>query len=319
MRPRMIRVVVQNLAQNAVRYAGPGSTLRLTAENAEGGVELVAGDDGVGVAEDDLPRLFERFYRDRRRAGLARNGAGPRDREARRHLGGWNGGGVRRTGARAHDPLPLPERRPRVEAGAGQEDDAPTGARSGRRRVGHGGGGPDPGAAPSRTGESHAGHHDTGRPSRGEPASVHPLRHGRGRRRHGDSGARLRASCSRRRREQLDSAGRGLRPPRPVPRDDRRLPRRRRRQLGRHHGREPRRHDPEGRERRSHPVRARQRQTGRRFPAEPVPGTPGAFTIAGLSLPTAGEWSFTVVIHSPDAEPETGTTKIAIEASAGAG
>ena len=55
------------------------------------------------------------------------------------------------------------------------------------------------------------------------------------------------------------------------------------------------------------------------FPAEPVPGTPGAFSVAGLSLPTAGEWSFTVVLHSPDAEPETGTTKIAIEASAGAG
>jgi signal transduction histidine kinase len=63
MRPRMIRVIVQNLAQNAVRYAGPGATFRLSARQTEDGVELVAADDGVGVAEEDLPRLFERFYR----------------------------------------------------------------------------------------------------------------------------------------------------------------------------------------------------------------------------------------------------------------
>jgi two-component system sensor histidine kinase SenX3 len=63
LRPRMIRVVVQNLAQNGVRYAGPGAGLRLSIRHAEDGVELVAADDGIGVAEDDLPRLFERFYR----------------------------------------------------------------------------------------------------------------------------------------------------------------------------------------------------------------------------------------------------------------
>jgi two-component system, OmpR family, phosphate regulon sensor histidine kinase PhoR len=65
LRPRMIRVIAGNLAENAIRYAGPGSTLTLTA----GDNTLVASDDGVGVAEQDLPRLFERFYRgDRSRA-----------------------------------------------------------------------------------------------------------------------------------------------------------------------------------------------------------------------------------------------------------
>jgi two-component system phosphate regulon sensor histidine kinase PhoR len=65
LRPRMIRVIASNLAENAIRYAGPGSTFTLRV--SPGG--LTASDDGVGVSEDDLPRLFERFYRaDRARA-----------------------------------------------------------------------------------------------------------------------------------------------------------------------------------------------------------------------------------------------------------
>ncbi len=62
-RPRMLRVVASNLAENALRYAGEGATFRLAARQADGGRTLVAADNGVGVAADDLPRLFERFYR----------------------------------------------------------------------------------------------------------------------------------------------------------------------------------------------------------------------------------------------------------------
>jgi len=63
LRPRMLRVVLENLLANAIRYAGPGSTCIVElAATAEGPVLMVA-DDGKGVDAADLPRLFERFYR----------------------------------------------------------------------------------------------------------------------------------------------------------------------------------------------------------------------------------------------------------------
>jgi two-component system phosphate regulon sensor histidine kinase PhoR len=65
LRRRMLQTVVENLAQNSVRYAGPGATLILAARS---GV-LEVSDDGRGVGEEELARLFERFYRsDRARA-----------------------------------------------------------------------------------------------------------------------------------------------------------------------------------------------------------------------------------------------------------
>jgi signal transduction histidine kinase len=59
LRRRMLQIVLENLAENAIRYAGPGSTLTLSARPGL----LEAADDGRGVDEDELARLFERFYR----------------------------------------------------------------------------------------------------------------------------------------------------------------------------------------------------------------------------------------------------------------
>jgi signal transduction histidine kinase len=63
MRPRMLLVLLGNLLDNALRYAGRGATFRVTARLAGENVVLEVMDDGAGVDPADVPRLFERFFR----------------------------------------------------------------------------------------------------------------------------------------------------------------------------------------------------------------------------------------------------------------
>jgi two-component system phosphate regulon sensor histidine kinase PhoR len=63
LRPRMLRMVVENLAENAIRYAGHGARFTLSIRRSGEFAILTAVDDGLGVDEETLPRLFERFYR----------------------------------------------------------------------------------------------------------------------------------------------------------------------------------------------------------------------------------------------------------------
>ena len=69
LRARMLRIVVQNLVENALRHAGEGASCVLVLCRENGGRLLSVKDDGAGVDSEDLERLFERFYRaDRARA-----------------------------------------------------------------------------------------------------------------------------------------------------------------------------------------------------------------------------------------------------------
>jgi signal transduction histidine kinase len=63
LRPRMLRVVLENLLANTIRYAGQGSSCTVEVSESGDGALLTVSDDGKGVEPADLRRLFERFYR----------------------------------------------------------------------------------------------------------------------------------------------------------------------------------------------------------------------------------------------------------------
>jgi len=56
-------LVLLNLVDNAVKYAGDGGEVSVRLRRAPGAVQLVVSDHGVGIAPEEQHRIFERFYR----------------------------------------------------------------------------------------------------------------------------------------------------------------------------------------------------------------------------------------------------------------
>jgi len=58
-----LQEIIYNLLDNAVKYSQPGGRISLQAAVSGDRVSISVSDEGIGIHENDLPRIFERFYR----------------------------------------------------------------------------------------------------------------------------------------------------------------------------------------------------------------------------------------------------------------
>ena len=58
-----VHQILDNLIDNAIKYTPEGGWVRVACQLSDDAVELEVADSGIGIPRDDLPRVFERFYR----------------------------------------------------------------------------------------------------------------------------------------------------------------------------------------------------------------------------------------------------------------
>jgi signal transduction histidine kinase len=71
-----ISQVLRNLLENALTHTGEGGTISVTARQQENWVEVSVTDTGEGIPDEDLPNIFERFYRVDKSRARATGGSG---------------------------------------------------------------------------------------------------------------------------------------------------------------------------------------------------------------------------------------------------
>ena len=74
--PDKLSQVVRNLVQNAWQYTPAGGSVRIYAERTSGAIRVVFANTGGELAEEDIPFIFERFYRGEKSRSRSHGGAG---------------------------------------------------------------------------------------------------------------------------------------------------------------------------------------------------------------------------------------------------
>ena len=72
----MIKELVENLGQNAIRYNNPGGKVKISVGTIDGQATLTVKDNGIGIPASEQHRIFERFYRVDKSRSKATGGTG---------------------------------------------------------------------------------------------------------------------------------------------------------------------------------------------------------------------------------------------------
>jgi two-component system phosphate regulon sensor histidine kinase PhoR len=71
-----ITEVINNLIVNSIVYGNKGGFTRVGIEDAGDNIQISISDDGIGIKENEIPRIFERFYRTDKSRSRDRGGTG---------------------------------------------------------------------------------------------------------------------------------------------------------------------------------------------------------------------------------------------------
>jgi signal transduction histidine kinase len=74
--PRKLQRVFSNLVDNALKYTLPGGSVHISIKKTDNTNVVIIGDSGVGISAEDLPHIFDRFFRGEKSRSTQGNGLG---------------------------------------------------------------------------------------------------------------------------------------------------------------------------------------------------------------------------------------------------